>query len=154
MPIPTKYRSKLSKDLSYPLGAEIISEAFAGVPQFESLSLSFSPYGSIFSSGVEKTRRHIEPYKIFEVEMHHHLKGLTSPNRFIEEGFYDENWEIHVYPVPAELKSAAKRLLLDKGLPQAKQWCEKPRTETWKTGRKCFQVLFDEKECEILIEQD
>ena len=43
--IPTRYKSKLPGDLSYPLGAQAVSEALAGVPQFDALTLTF--HGSI-----------------------------------------------------------------------------------------------------------
>ena len=86
--------------------------------------------------------------------MKHLLKNLTSPKQFIDEGFYNENWEIHVYSVPSQLKSIAKELLVEEGLPKAKSWLEAPRTEMWKTGRKYFQILFDEKESRISIKQD
>lgn len=139
----------MPQTMTYPIGAEPISEALFGIPQFERLAIWFSS-----TSSIQEARKQNKPYKIFEVSMIHLLKSLSSPQKFIEDGFYDENWEIHVYAVPRELKSAAKRLLIDEALPKAKQWCEKPRTEMWKTGRKCFRALFDEKECGILIEQD
>jgi len=39
--IPTRYKQKLPKDLSYPLGAKEVSQALAAVPQFDSLILMF-----------------------------------------------------------------------------------------------------------------
>src|SRR4051812_26964611 len=39
--IPTRYRSKLGSTLAYPVGAEAISVALAGVPRVEMLVLSF-----------------------------------------------------------------------------------------------------------------
>lgn len=140
--------------MAYPLGAEAISEAFVNVPQFEKLVTSFTPYNFGFASAFQEARKRNQPYKIFRVSMIHPLKGLSSSNQFIEEGFYEENWKIDVYPVPSQLKSIAKELLINDGLPKAKEWLETPRTEVWKTERKHFQILFHEKEGKILIEQD
>jgi hypothetical protein len=42
--IPTRYRSPISKELSYPVGSEIVSGALAAVPQFDVLTLTFSNY--------------------------------------------------------------------------------------------------------------
>jgi hypothetical protein len=39
--IPTRYRLPISKELSYPVGAEIVTGALAGVPQFDVLTLTF-----------------------------------------------------------------------------------------------------------------
>jgi len=41
--IRTGHRHQISKDLSYPVGAEAVSAALRGVPQFASLSISFWP---------------------------------------------------------------------------------------------------------------
>lgn len=152
--IPTKYKSKLPNDFSYPIGAELISEVLVGVPQFEKLVISFSSYHFAFTSDFQRARKEKQPYQVFRLTMTHILKGLSSPNQFIEDGFYNENWEIHIYPVPRKLKSVAKELLLDAVLPQAKEWMEKPRTEIWLTGRKEFKAFFKENESQIFIEQD
>jgi hypothetical protein len=37
----TSFRLPISKELSYPVGAEIVSAALIGVPQFDVLTLSF-----------------------------------------------------------------------------------------------------------------
>src|SRR4051812_10855754 len=145
MLIPTQLKVKLPKDLAYPIGAEAISDAFLNVPQFERLVISFTPYNFGFASDFQEARKQNQPYQIFRVSMIHPLKDLSSSNQFIEEGFYNENWKIDVYPVPRELKSAVKNFLVEESLPKAKIWLEKPRTEIWKTGRKYFQVLFQEK---------
>ena len=39
--IPTRYRAKLPKQLSYPVGAEIISTALSGAAHPEALSMCF-----------------------------------------------------------------------------------------------------------------
>jgi len=154
MLIPTRLKLKLPQTLSYPIGSEAVSERLLGVPQFEKLEISFTPPFLASASTFQAARKQNQPYKIFQISMIHPIKGLTSSNQFIEEGYYDENWKIDVYAVPRELKSAAKNLLLNEGLPSAKQWLEAPRTETWKTGRKHFHVLFHEKENIVSIKQD
>ena len=140
--------------MSYPIGAESISKALVGVPQFEKLVIWYTTTNFAFASDFQAARKQNLPYKIFEVSMIHPLKDLSSSKQFIEEGFYDENWEINVYPVPKELRSVAKLLLLKEVLPKTKEWLQEPRTEIWKTGRKHFQALFNEIENEIFIQRD
>lgn len=151
MLIPTKYKCKLPDSMSYPIGAELISSAFIGVPQFDSLELWFSFYNSVRKS---KVRQENIPYEVFIVSMSHPIKSLTSPNQTIKEGFYDENWKIHIYPVPRKFKAIAKQFLINEAIPLAKKWMEAPRTEIWKTGRKEFRVMFKENEPQIFIEHD
>lgn len=151
--IPTKLKSKLSQDLAYPIGAEIISKLFANVPQKENLVIWFTSF-NYFVSDFQNLRKQNKPYEIFRVSMIHPLNDLSSSNQFIEEGFYNENWEINVYPVPKELKSVAKQLLVNEILPQAKDWMEKPQTEIWRTGRKHFKAFFKENESKFFVELD
>lgn len=140
--------------MSYPIGAESISKAFVGVPQFEKLVICFTTTNFAFVSDFQEARKQNLPYKIFEVSMIHPLKDLSSSKKFLEEGFYDENWEINVYSMPKEFRSIAKTLLLTEVLPKAKLWLQEPRTDMWKTGRKHFQALFKEIENKIFVQQD
>jgi hypothetical protein len=154
MLIPTRIKFKLPHTMSYPIGAESISEAFFGIPQYEKLIISFTTTNFAFGADFHEARKQNNPYKVFEVSMVRPLKHLTSGKQFVEEGFYDENWEVHVYPVPKEFRSNANVLLLTTVLPKAKLWLQEPRTETWKTGRKHFHALLKEIDNEISIKQD
>jgi len=40
----------------------------------------------------------------------------------IEAGWYDDRWELSVYPVLRELRYAANRLLLERGFPALTLW--------------------------------
>ncbi|HRH45168.1 MAG TPA: hypothetical protein PKY82_26255 [Pyrinomonadaceae bacterium] len=140
--------------MAYPIGAEAISKAFVDLPQFEQLNIWFTTTNFAFASDFQEARKQNKSYEIFRVSMIHPLKSLASSKQFIEEGFYNEKWEIHVYPVPREVKSFAKQFLINEILPKAKEWMETPRTEIWRTGRKHFRALFKENEPQIFIEQD
>jgi hypothetical protein len=61
----------------------------------------------------------------------------------VSQGFYDDTWEIVVYPVPRDQKAAARSLLLAEGLPKVKEWLEMKRSSTWLDGRRTLSVLFD-----------
>lgn len=139
--------------MAYPIGAEILSESLANVPQFEKLVIWFSSY-NYSASNRQQLRKENEPYEICRISMIHPLKAFSASKYFIEEGFYNENWEIHIHPVPRELKNVAKQILIQDVLPKAKEWMEIPRTEIWKTGRKHFKAFFKENEPRILIQQD
>lgn len=39
--IPTRYKAKIPRTLSYPIGAKAISDALLGVPQFNELNVEF-----------------------------------------------------------------------------------------------------------------
>jgi hypothetical protein len=147
--IPTNSKFKLPKTLSYPIGAEVVSQGLAGVPQIDDLRLTFS-----YHSSFEKEYKQDHPFKIFEAEFHKSDMNLTMSNDFIEKGAYEEKWELTVYPVPREKKSAAHHLLLEEGLPGIARWLATERTPLWRTGRKTISILFDQSEESISFQEE
>ncbi len=146
--IPTDHRFKLPKTMSYPIGAEFVSELLANVPQRDLLNLTF-----VFHSGFRKAHEQDYPFKIFEAEFTKSDMHLTASNYFIEKGQYEEKWELTVYPVPRQMKSVAQRLLVENGLPRIAKWLATERTPLWKTGRKSIAILFDQAEESISFQE-
>src|SRR5215475_8224591 len=107
--IRTRSKFKLSHTLSYPIGAESVSESLKGVPQESVLSIGFYDKPGVFVSGFRKLRETNTPYPIFVASFRHIHPGLTASNQFIADGWYQENWELTVYPVPRHLKSVARQ---------------------------------------------
>src|ERR1044071_9842612 len=134
--IPTRYKSKLPHTLSYPIGAEAVSESLKGIPQESALTISFYDRPTIFASEFQKLRDGKTPYSIFNATFRHIQPGLSASNQFIAEGWYEETWELSVYPVPRGLKSVAGQVLLPEGLPQIRKWLCTERPPSWKHGRK------------------
>jgi hypothetical protein len=108
--IPTRYRAKHSKLLSYPVGAELLSRAFVGVPQLESFTCSFlakDPYsengrddGCVMMVGYQRSPR-----------------SFSYSNYFETKGFFDPRWDIQIYTVLADQRAAIKKALVEIGLP-------------------------------------
>lgn len=121
--IPTRVKSKLPRGLSYPIGAEAISEALAGSPHVEAMSLWFSAHPGWRGSEFRRVLAAREPYRILEVRFQPACgPGLWGSNAGIEKGWYDETWEIVVYPVLSEFRHLAHRLLQAQGLPAVARW--------------------------------
>ena len=100
--IPTQYKIRLSREFSYPVGAEILSESLAGVPQFSDLSIRFSDRPTAWASKFQRTIAEEADYKIITA-------GGLPP-------------ELFVYPVLRRLKHAAHEALLARGLPLLREW--------------------------------
>jgi hypothetical protein len=148
--IPTTgHKTKLPKTMSYPIGAELVSQGLAGVPQQDDLRLSFT-----YHSSFEKEYKHDHPFKIFEARFDKSEMDLTMSNEFIEQGAYEEKWDLTVYPVPREKRSAAHRLLLEEGLPGIAKWLATERTPLWKTGHKTISIFFDQAEESISFQEE
>lgn len=93
--IPTARKEKLPRGFSYPLGAERISELLDGVPQVESMALSFSWRDAFRNS--HWRRRVID-------------RGVVT---LLDVSFsrYFGGWNVRVYSVPSEDVTAARERL-------------------------------------------
>jgi hypothetical protein len=121
--IPTRVKSKLPRGLSYPIGAEAINEALAGPPHVEAMSLWFSDHAVWPGSEFRRVLGAREPYRILDVRFRTaSAPGFIGSRDMIRIGWFDEAWEIHVYPVLSEFRHLAHRLLLEQGLPAVARW--------------------------------
>ena len=83
----------ISKELSYPGGAEIVSGALAGVPQFDVLTLTF--YNSPTPAQLERRIDRGTEVAVFRASY------LRSPWRVTED------WDLTVFAVPRTRKAEA-----------------------------------------------
>lgn len=124
--IPTKYREKLPRSLAYPVGAALISDALASVPQLDELQLHFAsnrtgqPTGDgkhlVLTAGYRKTNL-----------------GLSASHDWEEAGLYGPAWDVWVYAVPQQLNRLVRRAMVDHGLSKISDWLSQPRSELWLT---------------------
>ncbi len=121
--IPTRFRTRLPRGLSYPVGAEALSEALAGAPHVEAMSLMFTGQAVWPASEFRRVLAAQTPYRILEVRFRSaHVPGFIGSAEMIEKGWYDDAWEIIVSPVLSELRHLANRLLREQGLPTVARW--------------------------------
>ena len=140
--IPTRSRRRISRDLAFPLGAKQISDALEGVPQYTSLTIWFSCHYNLKTAArIREILDSGEPLGVLEARYRHVPPGRSASRDLIEMGWYDETWELSVYPVPRERKSATRSLLLTMGLPKIRTWLETPRPETWRSGHHYCSIL-------------
>ncbi len=99
--IPTTSRDKPRRGRSYAVGAELLSEALAGVPQFEEFSLAFRDCSW--------------------------LNGAVS----VVYDSAATAWRIEVGSVPSEIRSTVRQYLMAAGLPALRTWLLTPRPEIW-----------------------
>jgi len=124
--IPTARKDKLPKLHAYPIGAQIVSEALADVPQYENLRLWFSRYPK--SSLVMKARYTV-PADTSQL--------LNSPR------YLTTRWDINIYAVPRERNAAIKSHLKSVGLASICEWLATIRTETWLQKSQRFTIRYD-----------
>ena len=101
--IPTISRAKIPRNLSYPVGAGVISEALLSVAQFQELKLIF--YSSKFDIGVRSGRYERRSYEFLRVEYLNNAKaGEEWPVSSLYARPPQSRWEIVVQPVPRLLR--------------------------------------------------
>ena len=100
--IATRMRVPIPKEFSFPLGAEVISEALRDVAVYEELSLRFWYHFRL--STPSRLQAHVDRGEP--------LKALSCGS----------DGEIFIYPVFRQHRAMVKRLLLETGLPRLRQW--------------------------------
>jgi hypothetical protein len=113
--------------------------------------LSFHDHPTIFKSDFQDLIKNSGRIPVLRVSFRHVDPGLTGSKYFIEEGFYNENWDITVYPVPRTIKHDAQQIIVDKGLPLVRSWLSKKPAPCFR-GRKSYTLLFDLKTSKLLSE--
>ncbi len=116
--IPTGYKSKLPQTLSYPIGAEILSAAFGGVPQFDSLSVDFSFYSQLQPDILEK-------YPVLELRYWRGAKSIHTRAVELHDGAIRKTWSIKIHPVPRVRRHLVRTQLTEAALPAARAWLDR-----------------------------
>jgi hypothetical protein len=141
--IPTRYKARLPRHLSYPVGAESISEALAGIPHFESFSLRFSAEAVWPASEFRRLLVEQLPYCVMAAEHRPRSKpGLGAADHMVQAGWYDEKWELRVNPVLSRLRQTANQLLREVGMPAIAAWMNSSGQEGWRTRSHRIELVF------------
>ena len=113
--IPTMSKAKISRDLSYPIGAEAISRAVERVPQFPLLRLQFYLGSDHF------LRR--GNYEFLRAE---YLNNSTPVDEYPVSHLYKRppqyQWEIVVQPVPCVHRHRIKTYIVESALGEIREW--------------------------------
>jgi hypothetical protein len=132
--IPTYLKSKIPSTLSWPLGAQELSSALAGAPQFEELKISFDYYMS------DKAGLRYWPWmELIKFEYVKHANSLSTSRRSIEKKDLERKWRICIAPVSRNDRKRMHDLLLLE-LPLAVTWLKKEQSRE-AVGRTSFRII-------------
>ena len=131
--IPTRFKAKIAHDWSYPIGAEVLSNALAEIPQYALINLDFhSPH-------IKKGENTIPLIWV----------NYSNPRTTAME----RNWSITVYSVPSSLRSEFRKRLIGEVLPCLRRWITAKRTPVWLGGNKGLHVVFNKETEKIQYEE-
>lgn len=152
--IPTRARVKLPYHLSYPIGAEALSEGLEKAPRREILGLFFRSRPVLASAEFQRWLRDREPYPILVAEYRPALDEASKKTSVLEKlGLTDERLEIAVYPVAREARTIANDLLGDLGLVHLAKWLKGATTREWANTVRRLELIFSPREGTIEIRE-
>jgi hypothetical protein len=120
--ILTKFKDKLPKGFSYPIGAEKISLGLARTPQIASFELCFQHKDEFWASSYNEKLRQKKPLKIVEITYRNPNVGISSSQYMIDAGYYSPSWKINIYAVPKEYSVDVKEQLNSIAIPNLEKW--------------------------------
>ena len=138
--IPTGNKAKIGKADSYPLGAELLSDALRGTPMFQQLGLSFGHNGSSSKTSAGMTQL---PVLSVEYRLEHWISGIV----------FGPTWSIGVNAVPREIKGLIRANLVEGGLMEVRRWLESHAHVWGSEGTHRLALVWDLKRKEILFEK-
>jgi hypothetical protein len=132
MLFPTRHKAKIASNLSYPVGAELISSELGDIPQAQEVEIGFS-------NKLEWLSLRGKPYQIFAVT-------YIGP----KSSYRGAGWSIDVRPVPRILKAKVRDGLLRECFPNIRSWLEKHGRLDARYGRHSLSVILDESGEQLL----
>ncbi len=142
--IPTKSKAKLPKDLSYPVGAELLSEALKDIDQYKSLTVDFFDQPFIRKSQFQEQIDNNGCIPIL-------WACYDGSDYCCEDGQYHKTWDITVFPVPRDTKNVVKEKIIHEGFPILISWYSKKTPPSFR-GQKSCSLGFDLKTSSLLSE--
>jgi hypothetical protein len=125
VPAPV-WKEKIGSHLSYVLKFSEVQALLA--PAFEQRAIKVS-----FSGGWKTPRQNEarEAYPVFEAQY-----SALHPSR------EEPEWQLSVHPVPRELRSTVRALLIPQATDQMKRWYLANRSSVWLSGNRQLRIRF------------
>ena len=151
--ISTKGKFKISKELSWPVNAKMISEGLEHVPQYGKLGIYFFDCSTTFKSEFKKRVQKKEEIDVLSVNYRNEKPHWSTAKYLIERGWYNETWEITVYPVPRDRKREVREAICRFGFYAIRKWLTKRRPPIWYDGRKFLILSYNLDNGELLFRE-
>jgi|GEM_PF-2650848 hypothetical protein len=136
--IKTKYKDRLPKGLSYPIGAELLSQQLSEVPQFNAFELSF-----FFRCGKLYKVLNSQSIEFLTLAFKRSEKSISNTNKRKDSEWVKPHWNIYVSPVPSTIQKKVRKSCLELGFPIIKDWLIKDRPDNWYYGYKFIELTYD-----------
>jgi len=140
--IPTFSKTRISQSLSYPIGAELITQALAAVPQLSALRLRF--FNSRFDHAFRRGH-----YEFLRVEYLNDARPVHEWPLYLWSRPQQSKWEVLVQPVPRRVRHAVRLFIVDSAFPQVAEWLLE-RAQLCQRGNDVLAFFYDEQSEECI----
>lgn len=145
--IPTRYKSKIPRSFSYPVGAEVISQALRDVPQFQVLIVDFH-----FANQRARYDSAAKPYEVIGVWYSGPIRSLHA-SKSLEEQSRSPRWQIRVQAIPRSLRHEIQAKVVAEALPAIRSWLLANPHSSYRQGTHGLTFRFDELDNELVSEE-
>lgn len=140
--IPTRYRSELSKGISYPFGAQSISAALLSVPQFSLLTISFHSHFRARKIG------ELAPLEFLRIS-YKQLPPTISCSDEDKWGWRGPTWDISVRPIPGAQRKGIKEYMERTGFSLVADWLRKSWEYHGRDGAARMSLILNQSDHEV-----
>jgi hypothetical protein len=142
--IPTRSKAKLPRTLSYPIGAEALTEGLGDAPHGEAFTVAFLGKPVWPGSEFQQLLAEEHPYKVLVASYQPARRpGYVGPRFLVERGWFEPKWELTVYPVVRQLRHLTNHLLRREGLPLVVRWLRSSQEVGWTERDHRIELVFD-----------
>lgn len=146
--IPTLWKSNIPKGLSFPVGAQLVSEHLAGVPHFSELTITF--WGAYEPSRIHNT----EELAVITASFRKDEKSISNSSRDPDNTWLKPDWSLLVSPVPSQLRSRVRGAMVENGFRFIREWLSADRPANWYFGRRHLHLYYIVDSDEIISKAD
>ena len=121
------HKPKLGKSFSWIIGAEIISNYFHDIPQYDNISIWFNERPLQYKYRMDVIQSEEIPYQIFTVWY---------------SVLYEPHWFFMVYPIIKSKRKEIQKVLVEQSFPKIKDWLTRERDKIWYMDEKHFRCIY------------
>jgi hypothetical protein len=100
----------------------------------------------------QQMRNDRSPYPVVQAEYRPAQKpGLSAAAFMIAAGWYDERWQLTVYPVLRRLRHLANGLLHEQGFPALRLWLDRAREASRGMSVQKIEMVLDPAQGSLLV---
>jgi len=135
----TQSKDKIGKNLSYPIGAELIGKAVGDIPQAAQVGLHFRSQTTTWASQWKEILNNNTRYVVFSCSISWEDRAVAWDGLNIQGG----SWDIDIYPVLREHRAVVRQELLAFGLPDLREYLWRTTTDEGRRKGTYFGISFD-----------